>query len=127
MSRRRDSGRSPERRARLEKARKARAEKEAARKAHAREVQEVTKRALWRLDALEYLILLFALVLALAGGALVAWLLGSTLGLSFRLTWAAASLLLFIVPGGTVYLRELRREGRLKTPGSNSETKEHNG
>jgi hypothetical protein len=76
----------------------------------ARATREIAGRALRRLDVLEYVILLAALILALLGGALVAWLLTATAGLSFRIGWAVSSLLLFIVPGGTVYLRELRRE-----------------
>jgi hypothetical protein len=79
------------------------------REKEARVTREVASRALWRLNLLEYLILFAALVLALAGGALVAWVLNATTGVSFRLGWISASLLLFIIPGGTVYLRELRR------------------
>jgi hypothetical protein len=66
---------------------------------------------LGRLDVLEYLILFLALGLALLGGALVAWVVNSTLALSFRWTWVVASLLLFILPGGLVYLREFRKRG----------------
>jgi hypothetical protein len=80
------------------------------REKEARVTREVAGRALWRLNVLEYLILLSALLLSLAGGALVAWVLGVALGAPFRMSWAAASLLLFIVPGAFVYLRELRRE-----------------
>lgn len=75
----------------------------------ARAFREVTSRAIRRLDLLEYLILLVALVLSLAGGALVAWIFHSWLGFPFRLTWLVGSLLLFVVPGGFVYLREIRR------------------
>lgn len=89
--------------------------------------QEVAARALRRLDALEYVILLAALVLALLGGALVAWILASTLGFPFRIGWAVASLLLFIVPGGTVYLRELRREKNRAKPDLISEPKDLHG
>jgi len=64
-----------------------------------------------RLNVLEFLILFLALILALLGGALVAWLLSPFLPLSFRWFWAVASLLLFILPGGFVYLREFREKG----------------
>ena len=89
--------------------------------------QEVAARALRRLDTLEYFILLAALVLALGGGALVAWIFASSLGFSFRIGWAVASLLLFIVPGGTVYLRELRREKNREKPDRISEPKDLHG
>lgn len=75
----------------------------------ARAFKEVTSRAIRRLDLLEYLILLTALGLALGGGALVAWIFHSWLGFPFRLGWVVGSLLLFVVPGGFVYLREIRR------------------
>jgi hypothetical protein len=71
--------------------------------------RETMRRALWRLNVLEYLILFLALLLALGGGALVAWILSTIASFPFRLTWGLTSLLLFIVPGGNVYLRELRR------------------
>ena len=94
-----------------------RAAKEAERREkEARITREVAGRAVWRLNLLEYFILFAALVLALAGGALVAWVLGATMDLPFRISWAAASLLLFILPGGGVYLRELRREKRDSPP-----------
>ena len=72
--------------------------------------REVMSRAIWRLNILEYFILLAAVCLALLGGALVAWILSTLAGLSFRWCWAGSSLLLFIVPGGIVYLREFRNQ-----------------
>lgn len=71
--------------------------------------REVTARAIRRLNILEYVILFFALVLALLGGALVAWVVSSSTELSFRWVWAGASLLLFVLPGALVYLRERRK------------------
>ena len=71
--------------------------------------REVMDRALRRLNILEYLILLLALGLALLGGAVVAWILHAAFGMPFRWGWAGASLLLFLVPGVSVYVRELRR------------------
>jgi len=73
--------------------------------------QEALSWVLRRLNVLEYLILFLALALALVGGALVAWVLNSALGLSFRWGWTIGSLLLFILPGGFVYLREFRKKG----------------
>jgi len=92
---------------------------------------EASRKALtWvlrRLDVLEYLILFLALVLALVGGALVAWVLDSALGLSFRWSWAAGSLLLFVLPGGFVYLREFRGRGASPDKELKSNPKEPHG
>jgi len=68
--------------------------------------RDVMERAIRRLNVLEYVILGLAALLALLGGALVGWLLNETLDIPFRLGWALASLLLFIVPGAIVYARE---------------------
>lgn len=79
----------------------------------ARRAEEAKKAVDWvrgRLSVLEYLILFSAMVLALLGGALVAWLLGPVLPFSFRWSWSVVSLLLFILPGGFVYLRESRKK-----------------
>jgi hypothetical protein len=89
--------------------------------------REVMSRAIRRLNVLEYLILLLALGLALLGGALVAWIVSTAAGLSFRWIWAGASLLLFIVPGGIVYLRELRSRGTLTTENSQDQSKDLHG
>lgn len=74
--------------------------------------REVMERAIRRLNILEYVILGAAALLALVGGALVAWLLGEVAEVPFRISWLVASLLLFVVPGGIVYARE-----RLSTAG----------
>ncbi len=71
--------------------------------------RQVMGRAIKRLNILEYLILGFALILALGGGALVAWMLSGLTDLSFRWSWAGASLFLFILPGAFVYFREIRK------------------
>lgn len=68
--------------------------------------REVVRRVLRRLDVLESMILGAAAILALLGGALVAWLLSASLGLSFRISWFVASLLLFVVPGAIAYARD---------------------
>lgn len=64
------------------------------------------QRAIRRLDTLEYVILLAVVVLALAGGGLVAWVLSAGTELPFRLTWGTLSLLLLVVPGLFVLLRD---------------------
>ena len=86
--------------------------------------REAVKWVLRRLDVLEYLTLFLALALALLGGAVVAWVLDSALGLSFRAIWITTSLLLFILPGGFVYLREFRKRGSVSHRSSNTEPKD---
>ena len=80
----------------------------------ARATREVAARAIRRLDVLEWVILSGAILLALAGGALVALLLSVPFGFPFGITWIAASLLLFGIPGA-VALRRIRREERERT------------
>lgn len=96
-------------------------------KKRAEAARSAMRQARWRLNILEYLILLLALLLALGGGAVVAWVLNTAASLDFRWTWVVSSLLLFIVPGGMVYLLELRRQPRRKEPDSKSEPKDPNG
>ncbi len=66
-------------------------------------------RAIWRLGVLEWVILLIAAVLALAGGWVTAFLLESQ-GLPFRPTWTVAAVLLFGIPGVKVILSRRRAE-----------------
>ena len=77
--------------------------------------REVMDRAIRRLNVLEYVILGAAALLALLGGAVVAWILSSELEVSFRLAWVVSSLLLFVVPGALVYARE-----KLSTTGTDA-------
>ena len=107
------------------------AEKDSGRDGGASPEAEASKQALtWvlrRLNVLEYLILFLAGILALVGGALVGWLVSSSSGLSFRWSWAIGSLLLFILPGGFVYLREFRERGPSPDRDVKSEPKEPHG
>jgi len=73
----------------------------------------VTQRAIRRLGFLEWLILLGAIFLALAGGALVAWLLGEPSGFGFRPTWMVASLFLFVIPAAISLVQIRRDEAKL--------------
>jgi hypothetical protein len=66
-------------------------------------------RAIRRLNALEWILLLAAVVMALGGGALVAWILSTGSDLSFRATWAVLSVILLVAPGILVFLRGRRR------------------
>ncbi len=75
------------------------------------ETRRMMKTAVGRLNALEYVILGVALVLALLAGALAAWLVENLTGAPFRLTWALSSLLFFVVPGWVVLRRERRAKG----------------
>lgn len=68
--------------------------------------REEMDRAIRRLDALEWVILFTAVGFALGGGALVAWILSSGTDLSFRALWAGLSVLLLLIPGALVFIRE---------------------
>ena len=63
-------------------------------------------RAIRRIQTLETLILGAIILVALVGGAVVAYLLHLTLELPFRTTWIVLSLLLFGVPGAWVVFKE---------------------
>lgn len=71
--------------------------------------REEMDRAIRRLDALEWVILLTAVGFALGGGALVAWILSAGTDISFRVLWIGLSILLLVVPGAFVFLRERLR------------------
>ncbi len=77
----------------------------------ARLTSEVAARAVRRLDVLEWVMMAGAAALSLVGGALVALLLETSMGLSFRPTWVVASLLLFGVPG-VIAMKRMRRDER---------------
>ena len=68
----------------------------------------VTKSAIRRLSLLEYLMVGAAVGLALAGGAIFAWVLDPFVGIGFRARWLAASILLLVVPAAFAFLRERR-------------------
>jgi uncharacterized membrane protein len=77
----------------------------------ARLAREFTARAARRLDYLEWVILAVAVGAAVLGGALVAYLVHDLTEAPFRITWAVAAILLFVVPGGLA-LRAVKREER---------------
>jgi hypothetical protein len=54
-------------------------------------------------------------------------MLNSALSLSFRWIWAISSLLLFILPGGFVYLREFRKRPASSDLNAQQRPKEPNG
>lgn len=81
------------------------------REEEARLAREVAARAIRRLDLLEWVMLGMVAVLALGGGAVIAWLLQAMVGTPFRPTWIVASVLLFAVPGA-ISLKRLRSDER---------------
>ena len=91
-----------------------------------RVTQEVAARAIRRLNLLEWVILAGAGLIAMLGGALVAWLIAAQLKVSFRLTWIGVSILLLGVPGLIVVLRS-GRGGSKSSVISKLKIKERNG
>jgi hypothetical protein len=73
--------------------------------------REEMARAMRRLDVLEWMILAFAIIVALLGGAMVAFILSAGTELPFRATWAVISILLLAVPGIFVFGREMLGNG----------------
>ena len=69
----------------------------------AKATSEVARRAIRRLDVLEWIILATTAVIAIGGGGLVALIVVGRSAASFRATWIATSLLLLIVPGAVVF------------------------
>ena len=90
----------------------------------ARAAREVMNRAIRRLNVLEWLLLGAAAIASLAGGWLAALLGRSALGLPFRATWMAASLLFFLIPGGIAWAAE-RRSRKAPQPGEGAGTPEN--
>ncbi len=93
-----------------------RAEREAAERA-----RRVTERAIRRLDMLEWAIFIAAALLALAGGALLAWLVAEPSGWGFRPTWVVASLFLLVVSGAIALIRMRNDADARRTGISNDE------
>ena len=91
-----------------------------------RVTQEIAARAIHRLNLLEWVILAGAGLIAMLGGALVAWLIAAQLKVSFRLTWIGVSILLLGVPGLIVVLRS-GRGGSKSAVISKLKIKERNG
>jgi hypothetical protein len=79
--------------------------------------REEVEKAIRNLDALEWVILIFAVGMALGGGALVAWILSVGTALPFRLTWAVLSVLLLLIPAFVVFGREAREAERRRRNG----------
>jgi uncharacterized membrane protein len=88
------------------------------------ETRRMMETAIRRLNALEYVILGVAMLLALIAGALAAWMVENLFGAPFRPTWAVSSLLFFVVPGWIVLKRERRADtgGAAGTAGNGANT-----
>lgn len=71
--------------------------------------RESLRRARSRLNALEFILLGGAAIFSLVGGALLAYLISAGSDLPFRSTWFVTSIVIFLVPAGIVYIRELRQ------------------
>jgi uncharacterized membrane protein len=76
----------------------------------AKVTSEVARRAIRRLDFLEWIMLATTAVLAVGGGWVVAVLVVGRWGPAFRGTWIVTSLLLLIVPGTVALVRHRREE-----------------
>ena len=78
---------------------------------------EVAARAIRRLNIIEWVILGSGMLLAIVGGAAVAWLIAPAVGVRFRPIWMVMSVLLFVVPGviGIMRMRKDERAARVKT------------
>jgi hypothetical protein len=68
--------------------------------------RKVAGRAILRLGLLEVAMLVMAVFLCLLAGAVIALLVTTSFGVSFRWTWSVASLLLFLVPALVAWRRE---------------------
>ena len=93
----------------------------------AKATREVTRRAIRRLDILEWVILAAAAALAVVGGLVVAMLFVGRSGSGFRGTWIATSLLLLIVPGVIALARQRMDERRAGAGAPQAPTEEENG
>ena len=87
----------------------------------AKATSEVARRAIRRLDVLEWIILATTAVIAVGGGGLVALLVVGRSAPGFRGTWIVTSLLLLIVPGAVVLVRHRREERKREAKASEAE------
>lgn len=88
-----------------------------------REARETVHRAIRRLNVLEYVILIVVVLLSMAGGALLAFLANSLVGVPFRITWAVASVLIFVIPAAIVWGKEVRVGGGSTRRGTEEDRK----
>jgi hypothetical protein len=82
----------------------------------ARVTSEVARRAIRRLDVIEWVLLFAAAALSAAGGWLVASILVGRDHESHRMVWMIVSVVLLVVPGATALVK-LRQDGREKESG----------
>jgi len=83
--------------------------------------REVTRRAIRRLDVLEWIILAVTAALAVGGGGLVAMIVVGRSAPEFRGTWIVTSLLLLVVPGVVVLVKNRLEERKREASASGSD------
>ena len=83
--------------------------------------REVTRRAIRRLDVLEWIILAVTAALAVGGGGLVAMIVVGRSADGFRGMWIATSLLLLIVPGVVVLVKNRQEERKREAQASGND------
>lgn len=71
----------------------------------------VTRRAVRRLDILEWVIFIMGAALSVGGGLVMAWIVTGFTGWDFRWTWIGASLMIFVGAGGAAVLK-IRKDAR---------------
>ena len=90
----------------------------------ARILSEVARRAIRRLDILEWVILGGAFGLAVASSAAIAWLIVGGKHPHFRAIWIVTSILLFVI-GGTIAIIRVRTADRESAVGQRHREEDH--
>ena len=90
-------------------------------------LRKVVTRAAWRLNVIEIIVLIFAVILALSAGSLAALMFSEMVGISYRTFWTISSLLFFTIPGCFVFLKIPRITSEIKKPKINGEELNTNG
>jgi ABC-type sugar transport system permease subunit len=84
-------------------------------------LRKVVSRAAWRLNLIEIVVLILAIMLSLLAGYLTALMLSEIMGISHRSFWTVASLLFFCVPGFFVVLKKSSIKSKTQELKSNGE------
>ena len=89
----------------------------------AKVTSEVARRAIRRLDVIEWVILFGAAALAIAGGWLVAAILVGRSHESYRIVWMVVSVMLLVAPGAAALAR-FRQDKREEEPSEGLHTED---